>query len=153
MHTLTNVFERANNSFLYDEKQFILSEVAERALCGSLKSFILEELLKTPYQNYFVDIEYNRNQGKIKTIVNDDFEVATVNCDLIVHSRGQVIAQDNLLALEMKKSTRPLHEKTKDKKRLIALTKSSYDDVWSNDGMGWPCRSMYVDTCLAFITK
>jgi len=138
MHKLTKVFEEANKSFLHDENNFILSGVAERSLCGSLKSFIREELSKTTYENYFVDIEYNRNQGKIKTIVNDDFQVVTVNCDLIIHSRGEVIEKDNLLALEMKKSTRPLNEKTKDRKRLIALTKSSYDNVWSNDGITLP---------------
>ena len=45
---------------------------------------------------------------------------------------------DNLIAVEMKKSTRPEDEKLSDKLRLRALTKSSYDDVWSYDGKAHP---------------
>lgn len=95
-------------------------------------------LVKTQYKKYYVDIEYNRNQGRVKTIISDQFEAVTVNCDLIVHSRGEIIQQDNLLALEMKKANRPATEKNKDRNRLIALTKSSYDGVWSNDGIALP---------------
>lgn len=138
IHILTNIFEHANINFLNAEKNLITSNVSERSLCGSLQRFIRDELIKTKYKKYYVDIEYNRNQGKVKTIINDQFEVVTVNCDLIVHSRGEIIQQDNLLALEMKKNNRPLAEKNKDRKRLIALTKPSYDGVWSNDGIALP---------------
>lgn len=67
----------------------------------------------------------------------------TINCDLIVHSRGEIIEQDNLIALEMKKSTARPREKEKDKQRLIALTKDNFDDVWLFDGTSLPehvCR-------------
>lgn len=138
LNILINIFEQANGRFLTDDKNHILSGVAERCLCGSLQKLIWEELITTKYRHYHVDVEYNRNQGKVKTIIDDNCEVMTVNCDLIIHSRGEVIAQDNLLALEMKKSERPLAEKNKDRKRLIALTKLSYDDIWSNDGEAFP---------------
>ena len=62
---------------------------------------------------------------------------------LILHSRGENPIQDNLIALEMKKSTRPQLEKQKDRERLIALTKDSFDNIWSNDGHTLPeyvCR-------------
>src|SRR5699024_5877495 len=45
---------------------------------------------------------------------------------------------DNLIALEMKKSYRPMKEKENDKARLVALTKDSYDGVWSFDGKTLP---------------
>jgi hypothetical protein len=38
----------------------------------------------------------------------------------------------------MKKSDRPSKEKQKDRDRLRALTKASFDDVWSNDGFTQP---------------
>ncbi|WP_197083978.1 hypothetical protein [Sphingobacterium sp. Ag1] len=38
----------------------------------------------------------------------------------------------------MKKSTRPKSELRNDRKRLRALTKESYDDIWSNDGKALP---------------
>ena len=88
-------------------------------------------------------MEYNRNNGKIKTIKNSKEEIITINCDLIIHSRGEIIEQDNLLALEMKKSTAPKEEKLKDKERLMALTKDTFDDVWPFDGKTLPehvCR-------------
>ena len=93
--------------------------------------------------NYHVDVEYNRNQGRIKTIIADDFSIVNITCDLIVHSRGENIEQDNLICLEMKKSSRPNKEKIKDKERVRILTKDSYDDIWSYDGKTLPehvCR-------------
>lgn len=100
------------------------------------------------YQGYYTDVEYNRNKGgKLKNIkktvqgVNET--VVTINCDLILHSRGQYIEQDNLIAIEMKKSSRPRASKAADRERLIALTKDSYDNVWSFDGHTLPeyvCR-------------
>lgn len=43
----------------------------------------------------------------------------------------------------MKKSSRPDNEKDSDRERLSCLTKSSYDDIWSYDGITLPehvCR-------------
>ena len=101
-------------------------------------------LTKESIDEYFVDLEYNRNNGKVKTIIGEELEIIKIQCDFIMHSRGHNIAQDNLLALEMKKSYRIQEEKDSDRKRLIALTKSSYDnDVWSFDGTTFPehvCR-------------
>ena len=51
--------------------------------------------------------------------------------------------QDNLIAIEMKKATAPRADKEKDRERLIALTKDSFDDVWSFGGKALPehvCR-------------
>ena len=99
------------------------------------------------YDGYFTDVEYNRNRGNLKTIrktiTGSDSQIITINCDLILHSRGYHPEQDNLIAVEMKKAVRPSAEKQKDKDRLIALTKDSFDDVWSYDGYSLPehvCR-------------
>lgn len=89
--------------------------------------------------SYYADTEYNRKQnGKIKTILNNNMEEITINCDLIFHSRGENIARDNLITIEMKKSKRPEYEKTSDRNRLKAMTKASYNDIWSNDGTTHP---------------
>lgn len=98
----------------------------------------------TDYKRYYVDIEYNRNRdGKLKTIVAGHPTPISICCDLIVHSRGEILAQDNLIALEMKRNTYSRDEKDKDKLRLKCLTKDSFDDVWSFDGKHLPehvCR-------------
>lgn len=60
-----------------------------------------------------------------------------------MHSRGRHPEQDNLIAIEMKKANRPQAEKTADKERLKALTKDTFDDTWSYDGVTLPehvCR-------------
>lgn len=56
---------------------------------------------------YFADAEYNRKQnGQIKTIIDENMEEVKVQCDLILHSRGKNVERDNLIAIEMKKSNR-----------------------------------------------
>ncbi len=85
------------------------------------------EISNSKYSRYYVDTEYNRNNGKVKTIYNDDLKVVSIVCDLIVHSHGEIVEKDNLIALEMKKAYRKVCEKENDKARLAALTKESYD--------------------------
>lgn len=136
---LLEVFNRAKERFYETDKDLILSGVSERALCGRLAIYLELLLPEYGFKNYFSDTEYNRKQnGEIKTILNDEYEIIKITCDLIVHSRGKVIENDNLIAIEMKKSDHLESEKTKDRNRLRALTKSSYDDVWSVDGETLP---------------
>jgi hypothetical protein len=141
---MTAIFEAANSSFLRGETDHILTGVSERSLCGSLMLHISKALEATTYNNYFVDIEYNRNKdGKLKTIINGNETHIKICCDLIVHSRGKFISQDNLIAVEMKRNTHPKSEKDKDKFRLKCLTRDSFDDLWSFDGTALPnhvCR-------------
>ncbi|GGG17864.1 hypothetical protein [Paenibacillus aceti] len=143
MKNTTIIFENANKKFLNNEVDLILSGVSERTLCGSLMRYLQEEIKETNYSKYHVDVEYNRNNGKVKTIIDQNIEVIPINCDIIVHSRGEIPEQNNIIAIEMKKSTNRNSEKIKDKNRLIALTKETFDDVWSFDGTNLPehvCR-------------
>jgi len=137
------VFEGANEGFLGAETKSILDGLSERNLCGSLKDHFQRAILQTRYCTYYVDVEYNRNDGKLKTIINGQLGPISITCDLILHSRGQIVSQDNLIAVEMKRNTHSKEEKDKDKLRLKCLTKDSFDDVWSFDGKVLPehvCR-------------
>jgi hypothetical protein len=100
MQQLIEIFEKANRNFLNEEKNLILSGVSERTLCGTLMLYLNKEIRGSIFHKYHVDVEYNRNDGKIKTIINNAEEIININCDLIVHSRGEIIEQDNLIALE-----------------------------------------------------
>lgn len=135
---LIEIFERANERFLNENKKFIMSGVAERSLCSTLAQCLYLEISNSEFSQYHVDVEYNRNNGQVKTIYNDDLKVVSIICDLIVYSRGEIVEKDNLIAVEMKKSYRPLEEKEKDRARLVALTRDSYDGVWSFDGKTLP---------------
>lgn len=140
MNYFKKTFSIANNKFLAKELSLIKSDVSERCICASLKPFIEHEMWKNlKYEKYYVDVEYNRNAGHVKTIINDKEEIIRITCDLIVHSRGENENHDNLIALEMKKSYRSQKEKDEDRNRLIALTKStSTDEIWSYDGKAFP---------------
>lgn len=61
----------------------------------------------------------------IKTIINDEMKIIEIECDLIVHSRGHNRQQDNLIAIEMKKSTNR-NKRKEDIERLQYMTKNSY---------------------------
>lgn len=141
---IVGIFEKASKGFLQEQKAFILSGVSERSLCGELMKYLVEEISKTNFSKYHVDVEYNRNTGgKLKTVKNDKEVVIPITCDIIVHSRGENINQDNLIAVEMKKSSNSKAEKDKDRERMRALTKDSFDNIWSYDGKTLPehvCR-------------
>jgi len=144
LNEMEDIFENANKNFLSNNTILFTQRVSERTLCGSLMLELNNVIKKTCYCEYFVDVEYNRNKGgKLKTIINSSLNVVKINCDLIVHSRGMNTQQDNLIAIEMKKSNRLKKDKESDKERLICLTKDSFDDVWSFDGKSLPehvCR-------------
>jgi hypothetical protein len=136
---LANIFRDSSDIFLVAEVKNILNGVAERNLCGRLAIYLTDKLRENGITGYYADPEYNRKQnGQVKTILDNEMNVVSIQCDLIVHSRGKNINQDNLIAIEMKKSNRPDSEKESDRKRLRALTKDSYDDIWSADGIALP---------------
>lgn len=140
---LKEIFEKSNKYFLKHNSYIIKSGVSERCLCGSLMQELSYNIRKSNYKNYYIDVEYNRNGDNIKTIIDNDTKVIPITCDIIVHSRGENIEQDNLIAIEMKKSWASRKEKEADKNRLIALTKDTFDNVWSYDGKTLPehvCR-------------
>lgn len=133
---LERIFEKANKQFLKRNPMLFEVKVSERTLCGALMIELYEVIKDTKYSKYFVDVEYNRNVGGRlktlqKTIKGMDEQIVTINCDLIVHSRGQNAFQDNLIALEMKKSTGRRRDKDRDRIRLQCLTKSPEQGVYS----------------------
>lgn len=122
---LLTIFYRANQDFLMMDESNILRDVSERSLCSSLACKIGNQIRNTRFSEYYADVEYNRNGDKIKAILengpNGEVVIATVVCDLILHSRGEK-NKDNLIAVEMKKSGRPEIEIENDSNRLKALT-------------------------------
>lgn len=139
------LFDRAHTRFLGEQIDLISSRVSERTLCGQLMLYIYEEM-KQDYRlaKYYVDVEYNRNFYRSKEIRNSLGKNVRITCDLIVHSRGNVLSQDNLIAIEMKKVPPMISSNIEDdRERLMALTRPSYDQEWTFNGMDLPefvCR-------------
>lgn len=135
---VANILPKAIDEFLKSESELILTGIAERTLCGRLGIIFHNLLKKHKLTGYYCDVEFNRmGGGRVKTIISEQLEYITVNCDVIVHSRGK-LDPDNLIAIEMKKSEAKTSDKLKDKNRLIALTKKPYQDIWSEDGVVQP---------------
>ena len=136
---LRTLFYDSFQSFLRDEKENILNGTSERHLCQRLSIPLQSKADEAGLLGYFADTEYNRNfDGRVKTILDERSVVVKITCDLILHSRGVIKKHDNLIAVEMKRRERPESEKDDDRARLRALTKASYDDVWSADGETLP---------------
>lgn len=135
---LDQMFARAFEQFLRTERDNILRGTSEPNLCGRLAMALEAERTKEGLDGYVVDTEYNRNGSKVKTIIDQNAQIVTIRCDVVVHSRGRILAQDNLIAIEMKRVNHSEEEKEKDRVRLKAMTKSSFDDVWSADGKTLP---------------
>jgi hypothetical protein len=136
---LRAVFLNAFKSFLEREMENILAGTSERNLCACLAPPLERAAAEAGFEGYRADVEYNRKQGgQVKTILDNDAHVIRITSDLILHSRGQVVGDDNLIAIEMKRSDHREHEKQKDRARLRAMTKASYDGVWSADGETLP---------------
>jgi len=136
---LNQIITPALDDFFTNELSSILADVAERNLCARLAMHLENHMKAVGLVGYYADPEYNRQQeGQVKTILDGNLEVIQITCDLIVHSRGEILEQDNLIALEMAKPNKTAADMQNDRNRLIALTKSSYDDIWSYDGKTFP---------------
>ena len=121
---MVDIFEKANRNFLNDHLGLLESQVSERTMCGQFQ-IALNDLIRkdVQYGKYYVDVEYNRNVGRrIKRIRNGRYEQVNITCDLIVHSRGGNLKQDNLIALEMKKVIR---ENSKQQQTSLLTTTAS----------------------------
>ena len=128
---IREVFDNSLAIFLEREQQELADGVNERNYCARWACYMERCSEAHGLIGYVADTEHNRKQdGRIKTILGGQSEVISINCDLILHSRGKYIEEDNLIAVELKKHHRPPIEKDKDRARLIALTKASYGGVW-----------------------
>lgn len=136
---LKKIFSRALENFISSESHNIANGTSERNLCARLAMFLEAEAASSNVTGYYADAEYNRKQeGRVKTILDDNMIEIPITCDLILHSRGESILEDNLIAIEMKRSTHSGEATESDRRRLRAMTKSSYDDIWSADGIAHP---------------
>lgn len=130
---IIHLFEQANGLLLRNDHVLFENQVSERTLCGALMLHI-HDIIKEDhsYAGYHADVEYNRRKSKrsydYKTIPSPDDNPIKITCDLILHGRGKQPEQDNLLAIEMKKTTRTNRAKNSDRERLKILTEDFYDN-------------------------
>ena len=120
------IFKEANAIFLKRKIKSIKLNVAEPNLCSSLSKCLDKVLEEKGIRGYYADANYNRNNYLTKTIIDGNYQIINIECDLIVHSMGENKIQDNLIAIEMKKSNNP-QDRKENKKRLEIVTKDTYN--------------------------
>lgn len=125
---LRNLFYESLNDFFSSEAENIEAGIAERNLCSRLAMILEPKAHRAGLTSYFADVEYNRKNGRVKTMIDQNEVIVRINCDLLLHSRGR-LEVDNLIAIEMKKSERPTQEEIDDCERLRILTKTNYNDI------------------------
>ena len=122
---LKDLFWEANRAFIEKDLDLLYEDISERCLCGALMHELNKQLEKNGCNNYYADVEFNRNKKRIKQLHNDDGFVSNILPDIIVHSRGKENL-DNLLVLEMKKISANQQDKENDRNRLKKMTTLNY---------------------------
>lgn len=120
------VVEQAIASFNEKEMYLIENDVSERCICARFAIHLTDALKYTLYNDYLVDVEYNRgNEGNQRSPKRMDGQPITV--DLIVHKRGYDCNYgfDNLICIEVKKST-DRRSCTDDERRLQKMVSYEY---------------------------
>jgi len=113
--------KRALNILLKNDLWLLQSDANERSISHKLAEYLQQE-----FQDWNVDCEYNRDGLDPKALVfpseqptADDEHAKTVFPDIIVHHRNTL---DNLLVIEMKKSSNPTSPDF-DRQKLKAFVK------------------------------
>ncbi|WP_029598303.1 hypothetical protein [Fusobacterium nucleatum] len=106
---LMDIFEKAKEKFLKEEKEIIEINVNERTLSARLmfhlQTLLLNEIYQENYKEYSVDCEYNRRKEIVKILPKEYRELEKkdkqIYPDIILHQRN---SEKNLMIIEMKKT-------------------------------------------------
>ena len=106
---LMDIFEKAKEKFLKEEKEIIEINVNERTLSARLmfhlQTLLLNEIYQENYKEYSVDCEYNRRKEIVKILPKEYRELEKkdkqIYPDIIFHQRNN---EKNLMIIEMKKT-------------------------------------------------
>jgi|ERR1700730_1944182 hypothetical protein len=122
---LEDLFREALDEFLAREFTLVRKNAHEQSFCGRLAIYIDHAKDRHGLKPYYVDVEYNRHGDRRKRILHPvTGEPINVVCDLLLHSRGE-LKDDNLIAVEMKKTDGSDADKQSDRERLQSLTTAS----------------------------
>jgi hypothetical protein len=153
---LKQMVEKSINEFNANEMYLLENNLSERCICSRFAIYLQNEVaLSNIYQDYIVDVEYNRGaKGKDYEPKRLSNHSKPITVDLIVHKRGyrdqvrqhgerEIIGFCNLICIEMKKPhntkrTRLAIEADND--RLTIMTRN-------NEGFGYSIGFMiYVNS-------
>ncbi len=101
---ILRVLNTAITNFNRSEQYLIKNDLSERCICSKFASYLERALVGTPFEDYVVDVEYNRGYNG-KDNASKLLYGKKIVVDLIVHKRGHdpETGFDNLFCIEMKK--------------------------------------------------
>jgi hypothetical protein len=86
---LESVFREALDEFLARELTLVRKKAHEQSLCGRLAIYMDRAKDRHGFEQYFVDVEYNRRgEGRKQILHPVTHEHINVVCDVLLHSRG-----------------------------------------------------------------
>ena len=105
------------NEFVAEQKQLLVNDANEQAISHQLAMKLAQR-----FNEWDIDCEYNRNGSKVKKLIyavtpDGSASERSVVPDIIIHHR---MTDDNLLAIEVKKSTNQ-EQSFKDLAKLAAF--------------------------------
>jgi hypothetical protein len=119
---LGTLFNEALKEFIAREFALLRKNAHEQAMCHRLAWYVEKSKDRHELEGYWVDTEYNRHGDNVKRIRHPvTGEPIAIICDILLHGRGE-LADDNLIAVEMKKADGDEADKQRDRERLQALT-------------------------------
>lgn len=123
---LMRIVDVAISEFNIKEKYLIENDLSERCMCARFAMCLSNALIDSGYQGYYVDVEYNRGAYG-KDFLAKEIEEKKIVVDLIVHKRSYdpEVGYDNLICIEMKKST-DRRGCSNDEERLKKMTDYRY---------------------------
>lgn len=65
------MFNSTLKEFLERDRESIVADVSERNLCGRVANYLQVNADKAGLKGYYAEVEYNRNLGRLKTIVDE----------------------------------------------------------------------------------
>lgn len=123
---LKSIVQSAIDEFNEKEKYLYEHDLSERCICSKFAFYLEREIVNSEFEEYIVDVEYNRGMhgNEYAKKVLDEHDAVL---DLIVHKRGydDWNGFDNLICMEMKKGG-GVCRLASDKKRLKKLTDPNY---------------------------
>lgn len=135
LQLLEACYASALTQFLANDLRLLATVTHEQALAHRIAKYLEEKARGMGLDEHYVaDCEYNRNGNMVKRIIDEKGEIISIRADIILHSRGLLTEQDNLIAIELKMLPEKEENLESDRIRLVAMTAQNSHDTYAWNG-------------------
>lgn len=135
LQLLKDCYSAALGEFIKNDLQLLATIAHEQAIAHRIAKYLEEKVREEKVdERYVADCEYNRNGNEVKRVINRLEQVIAIRADIILHSRGTVLEQDNLVAIELKMLPAEQQELDDDRERLVIMTSRDLGEMYPWNG-------------------